>query len=215
MASPKDGQNSDEEDEEEIGDGDEFIDLVDALDGKGDADGDDSKNVLAQASETRSNDGGVSSEDVSESAEDGDDDEQIDFAPSDDEEAPEAIERLHDFVSNLEVATKKRKAANDDDEHSASNTTRKRRLLQEKTEAGDENEFRVQSRGILLPTITFLYLHTLRCKTYPRRSSGSTFWAFLGSSVSSEVHKSAGAVYFIKDESTVRPVTPKNTRASG
>lgn len=66
---------------------------------------------------------------------------------SDDEEMPDALDHLKEFVSNLDVTSTKRKATEDPSEVGAS-TARKRRL--ERTEAGAENEFRARSSGIFL-----------------------------------------------------------------
>lgn len=153
-------KENDEEEEEEIGDGGDFIDLVDALDGKGDTDAevDDTKKDPAQDTELHSEDDEMSSEGEFENIEDARDDGQMAFAPSDDEEVPEALAQLHNFVSNLELTVKKRKVADGGDTQDTNDRTRKRRLLQETTEAGDENEFRVQSIGILLLSIELLIL---------------------------------------------------------
>jgi len=77
--------------------------------------------------------------------------EEVGFAPSeDDEEAPFALDQLQTFVSNLDVTAKKRKGHDDSDGGAVEyreRRTRKRRLTQEKTEAGEENEFHVRSSG--------------------------------------------------------------------
>ncbi|KAF8814462.1 small-subunit processome [Phlegmacium glaucopus] len=76
-------------------------------------------------------------------------DEEID---SDDEEMPDALDRLDEFVSNLDVTSEKRKAAEEPSDVGASGDTRahKRRLVEESTEAGAENEFRARSSGLKL-----------------------------------------------------------------
>ena len=155
-----------EEDEEEEGD----IDLLDVLDGKGDVninsdepsshspkfedqvDRDEGKAEISDHSGSGSD---------SSVAEDG-----LDFDPSDDEEVPEALDQLNNFISTLDVTSKKRKAAEDPD--ATTNTrARKRRLAKEKTEAGLENEFRARSSGIfffftwsLLSTTFFIDFQT-------------------------------------------------------
>jgi len=155
----KGSQDNDEEDEEEIGDDDEFIDLVDALDGKGDTDAevDDTKKDPVQDTGLHDEDDEVSSEGEFENANDARDDEMA-LAPSDDEEVPEALAQLHNFVSNLEPTIKKRKVVDEGDPPDTNDRTRRRRLLQETTEAGDENEFRVQSIGTLPLSIVLLIL---------------------------------------------------------
>lgn len=85
-----------------------------------------------------------------------DDDEEVEsdaaFEESDessDEESDEegALEQLNDFVSNLDVTSRKRKVA-DNEVGASTDTPRKRRLVEERTEAGAENEFRARSSGI-------------------------------------------------------------------
>jgi len=76
--------------------------------------------------------------------------EKLDFDPSDDEEMPEALDVLDQFVSNLDVTSKKRKATEEPREAGAGPDIRahKRRLMKERTEAGAENEFRARSSGV-------------------------------------------------------------------
>jgi U3 small nucleolar RNA-associated protein 14 len=157
--SSKESRDNDEEEQEETGDGDEFIDLVDALDGKGDTDAevDDTKKDPTGDTGLHSEDDEMSSEGEFENTEDAGDDGTA-FAPSDDEEGPEAFAQLHNFVSNLELTVKKRKIVDEGDTQDTNDRTRKRRLLQETTEAGDENEFRVQSIGTLPLSILLLIL---------------------------------------------------------
>jgi U3 small nucleolar RNA-associated protein 14 len=156
---------SDEEsDEEEEGDDDEFINLLDVLDGKGDidmgSDNDTTPKKKAAVSHTDSAEqDGPELEQDEESGEDDSEvesdkglaaaeDEEMAFAPSEDDEAPEALDQLQQFVSGLDVISKKRKAPED---FSATLNTegreRKRRHMKERTEAGDENEFRAHSSG--------------------------------------------------------------------
>jgi U3 small nucleolar RNA-associated protein 14 len=77
--------------------------------------------------------------------------ENLDFDPSDDEEIPEALDILDNFVSNLDVTSRKRKATEDLKNGvgpNADTRARKRRSVMERTEAGAENEFRARSSGI-------------------------------------------------------------------
>ena len=153
---------SEEEEEEEGGD-DEFIDLLDVLDGKGDIDmGSDDENKQPGASTSKivesDEDEGMEEDENSEVEEDEERDndeeenEQMDIAPSDDEDTPGALDQLQDFVSGLDVSAKKRKAPEDETNETSNTeprTTRKRRLLtKEKTEAGEENEFRAHTSGM-------------------------------------------------------------------
>ena len=160
----RDGEEEEEEEEEEEAEGDdnEFVDLLDVLDGKGGIDmTSDSENPsnrrsaenpslkiddkdkedaeLSSHEDSNSNSGSASEEE----------EEKLDFDPSDDEEMPEALDQLNNFVSNLDVTSTKRKATEDPSEVGAARA-RKRRLVKERTEAGAENEFRAQSSGIFI-----------------------------------------------------------------
>lgn len=74
--------------------------------------------------------------------------EKMAFVPSEDDEAPEALDQLQQFVSGLDVTSKKRKAPEDSSAApNAEARARRRRLTKERTEAGDENEFRAHSSG--------------------------------------------------------------------
>lgn len=157
--------DSEEEDEEEVGDDDEFMNLVDVLDGKGEIDPGDNegKNIPTKTDKSYSNgmvrdnqesrseeDEGEEDEDEEVGSED-DEEESMAFAPSEDEEAPNALQQLQNFVSNLDSSAKKRKAPDGVDNKAEvernEGRTRKRRFLQEATEAGEENEFHVRSSG--------------------------------------------------------------------
>jgi len=152
-----------EEEEEEEGEDDEFIDLLDVLDGKGDIDmGSDDENKQPAASTSKivesDEDEGMEDENSEEEEDEERDDEeeeeneQMDIVPSDDEDTPGALDQLQDFVSGLDVSAKKRKAPEDGTNETSNTeprTTRKRRLLtKEKTEAGEENEFRAHTSGM-------------------------------------------------------------------
>ena len=89
------------------------------------------------------------SEEEEEEEEEGDENEMVnllDFDPSD-EEMPEALDHLNDFVSNLDVTSTKRKATEDPSEVGASKDIRARKRRLEMTEAGVENEFRTRFSG--------------------------------------------------------------------
>lgn len=148
--------DSDEEYEEMLQEaGDEVIDLVDVLDGKGgfnvdsDEEGEEQQEASTSAPKlpAREEESEAEDEEESEEEEDVSQEEQmdVDIAPSDDEEIPEALDQLQDFVSGLDVTAKKRKASDEDPTPEA--RTRKRRPIAEKTEAGEENEFRARSSG--------------------------------------------------------------------
>ena len=90
-----------------------------------------------------------SEEEEEEEEEEGDENEMVnllDFDPSD-EEMPEALDHLNDFVSNLDVTSTKRKARDDPSEVGASRDIRASKRRLEMTEAGVENEFRTRFSG--------------------------------------------------------------------
>ena len=154
---PNGGDDSDEEEEEE-GDDDEFIDLLDVLDGKGDIDmgSDDDKAAVTRADSAeeegselvQDEQSGEEDSEVESDEEAAAEDENMAFIPSEDDEAPEALDQLQQFVSGLDVTSKKRKAPEDSSVvPNAEARARRRRLTKERTEAGDENEFRAHSSG--------------------------------------------------------------------
>ncbi|KAF8633539.1 hypothetical protein AX15_001343 [Amanita polypyramis BW_CC] len=129
------GDQKDEEDEEEDeeieGDEDEFYNLLDVLDGKVKLDRSDEENGAPKPSSAKAGE-----------------EEKSDFAPSDDEAAPEALDELENFISTLETSDKKRKDHPDAEGSSSQGPQRKKRqTIKERTEAGAENEFRAQSSG--------------------------------------------------------------------
>jgi U3 small nucleolar RNA-associated protein 14 len=143
-------QGDDSEDEnlgsEGEGDDDEFIDILDILDGRGGPDN-ESDSGQQKPSQQPLEDSEKSDD------EDEDEDEDTDaieagsnlFVPSDDEEEiPDALNGLNDFISNLDTS-KKRKSP----EPAPDTRPRKRRAIAEQTEAGPENEFRVRPSGAL------------------------------------------------------------------
>lgn len=130
---PENEDDSEEdEDEEEEGNPDEFVDVLDILDGKAEAD-----NGSDDMDQTPGRHNSSGSEEESE-------DEQQPI-PSDDEENPEALDHLDAFISNLETAAKRK--APDEEESNAPVGVKKRKLLKERTEAGRENEFATGQRS--------------------------------------------------------------------
>ncbi|KAM6498890.1 Utp14 domain containing protein [Amanita muscaria] len=160
-------EDDNDEEDEEMGEGDqEFISLVDILDGKGEADTGDDENLASKPlsnakspvrdeedEDERMDDG--AEEEVEEEEEDGNEEEVSadeaeihDFAPSDEEEAPEALDDLENFITSLGTTDKKRKAQADSGTALSEGPKRKRRqIIQERTEAGAENEFRAIASG--------------------------------------------------------------------
>ena len=152
-----DDEEDDEEEEVVVEEGDEFVDLVDILDGK--VDDEDGGDAELSDQDSSSNSDSASEEE-----------EKLNFDPSDDEEMPEALDHLNEFVSNLDVTSTKRKATEDPSEVGASTDTRarKRRLaIKERTEAGAENEFRARSSGNFI-IINFVFILHLTYNTHFR-----------------------------------------------
>ncbi|KIP03917.1 hypothetical protein PHLGIDRAFT_25886 [Phlebiopsis gigantea 11061_1 CR5-6] len=165
-----DSEDDDSEEEEEEGDPDEFIDVLDILDGRGQPESeDDSAQVAREGSpegsrngsdEYGGNDLGEVDEEidaVGEGENDSDDEEEDDslshgehpykFAPDDEEDAdPSALDHLENFITSLDTGSK-RKASEDADaaESAADKRKRRRRILKEQTQAGVESEFAAQA----------------------------------------------------------------------
>ncbi|KAF8640434.1 hypothetical protein AX17_000099 [Amanita inopinata Kibby_2008] len=156
--------DEDEDEEMEQGGDDEFISLIDVLDGKGEVDlGDDGDAAPAPSSSKSEAPPAYLDQRESDISEDEDinrnedeeeesaSEDKLDFTPSDDEEAePEALQELQDFISSLDASDKKRKAPPDDatGTHVSDIPKRKKRqIIKERTEAGTENEFRARTPG--------------------------------------------------------------------
>lgn len=160
---------SEEEEEEEEGDSDEFIDVLDILDGRGEPDsggefgeveketaGGKAKDagVLRNAQSDEDEDDGMDQDDDesngSDEDEDEDEDEDVQAVESDEDVATvddSALQNLESFITGLDAGTK-RKAPDDSDAadaESAEPKKRKRRLLKEQTQVGAENEFATQT----------------------------------------------------------------------
>lgn len=157
---------SDEEEEEE-GDPDEFIDVLDVLDGRGEPEsGDDdrqgaddsSRGKTSSAKDSTSHaalsedeemqEPGSTEDDEDESGEDEEEEEeeeeesnqeQISASEDEDEGDVSALDNLEKFVTSLD-AGQKRKSPEPEAGETAPKA-KKRRLLSERTEAGEENEF--------------------------------------------------------------------------
>ncbi|KAI0094168.1 Utp14 protein-domain-containing protein [Irpex rosettiformis] len=159
LAGEDDG--SEEEEEEEEGDPDEFIDVLDMLDGRGEPQSeDDIKKVDKRGhhevrAQVDDEDESASSEEDDDEEEDDDADEPIepDYTPSDlEDEDPSALANLETFITNLD-AGRKRKAPEDEPfttQGQQDRATRKRRLLKEQTQVGVENEFAAQPGSMKL-----------------------------------------------------------------
>ncbi|KAL6304845.1 Utp14 protein-domain-containing protein [Sparassis latifolia] len=170
-----DGSVSEDGEEEEEGYPDEFIDVLDILDGRGEPEsGNNMGEKEKEGAESRKNkkpekpilnvqgvDEGNDDEDEEMDAGDGegesqfqaseeeDDDHRISASEGEDEDLS-ALQNLEDFVSSLDVG-QKRKAPDDAEgtEGRGDDTirARKKRILKERTEAGEENEFAAHLGG--------------------------------------------------------------------
>ncbi|KAJ3861098.1 Utp14-domain-containing protein [Lentinula novae-zelandiae] len=161
--SERDNGDTDNEDGEESGEDDEFINVLDILDGRGEPLNDeDNDTPLASFQENSvSAQGGDEEMEDSANEDDEEDDKELDDedeAEEDDrisislseaeDEADGALDDLQTFISSLDPTSsgsRKRKADGEEPEHS-----RKRRVIKERTEAGVESEFRTQSAGLSL-----------------------------------------------------------------
>ncbi|KII93102.1 hypothetical protein PLICRDRAFT_87528 [Plicaturopsis crispa FD-325 SS-3] len=145
-------EDGDSEEEEEEGDSDEFIDILDVLDGKGevdngsDAEADDRKKRPKSKAERMEvdEDEDEDEEDSEESSIDEDEDDDHLSASDADEVAPAALQELEAYISGLDPA-KKRKVEDTADD--AAPRKAKRRIIAERTEAGEETEFGAQTSG--------------------------------------------------------------------
>lgn len=160
-----DDDEEEEEEREEDGDSDEFIDVLDVLDGRGepdlleeegkgnarsDVDGmeremGDMKDDADEVENMDEDEGSEESEEVEED-EDLNEDKNMDLSPDEaDDDSPAALDSLGKFISSLDTGTK-RKA----EDGGLEAPRRKRRVVQERTEAGAENEFSAHVAGIYL-----------------------------------------------------------------
>jgi len=163
--SSRGGENessNEEEEEEEEGEDDEFFDLLDVLDGKGDIDmGSDeekgkkteekvkdkpapkvaAKTIGEEEGFAESDSGSESDVEDDESGDQEDEDDKDERMSVDEEADPAALDQLEAFVSGLD--TRKRKADNEEGEEK---TKKKKRVImaEEQTEVGAESEFRVR-----------------------------------------------------------------------
>lgn len=145
-----------DDDEEEEGDPDEFIDLLGVLDGKGEVDmGSDNEKPNLPSKHQGSEDEDKDEDEDAEGTEEESEEEEIGtFLPSGDDDVPEASEEFQNFISSLDPAAKKRKAEETTNEPAKDPRSRKRRHITERTEAGTENEFRAHSSGKPHPSAT-------------------------------------------------------------
>ncbi|KAG6856329.1 hypothetical protein H0H87_005530 [Tephrocybe sp. NHM501043] len=139
-----------EEEEEEEGDPDDFFDVLDILDGRGQLENDDTAPKPSGQTETASKPPGDIDEDEGEedgsTGSDSEIEESLDSASDLSGDEPEALDELQNFISTLDPSAKKRKAVDADGD--APTPRKQRRLgLKERTEAGAENEFRAQTTG--------------------------------------------------------------------
>jgi len=151
---------SEESEDEESGEDEEFIDVLDIMDGRANVEDTEagSENTCQKSTSQRRH----TPETDEDQADDQDDISEAvqphieDILPSDDEEtAPEALDELQNFISALDTTAPKKRKAPDPDaapSHRDSERSRKHRrvALREHTEVGPENEFHPSSSGIRL-----------------------------------------------------------------
>lgn len=175
-------EDDSEEEEEEEGDAEDFIDVLDMLDGRGPTEGDNEQEKTLDA-ETQPKAHSPDSTQSGEEEEDSDEDmhEEHD-EPSDDSDEDEpplpvndaisasededdigaSLQDLQSFITNLD-AGQKRKVPDDETSQVPDGEARrqKRRILKERTEAGEENEFAAHSGRFLFRSFTMADLFTL------------------------------------------------------
>ena len=163
----KEDEESDEEEQEEEGDPEEFIDILDMLDGRGGLSNEDhagkvgkeghsEPRIVEEGDEEGEEDEGEEDdeeeddeeedEEEEEEDDDDDDDELVEleraYSVSDDED-PNALANLETFITTLD-AGQKRKAPDGESTQGHDERARKKRLLKEQTQVGVENEFAAQ-----------------------------------------------------------------------
>ncbi|KAJ3882859.1 Utp14-domain-containing protein [Lentinula edodes] len=150
-------------DGEESGEDDEFINVLDILDGRGEPLNDEDNDAPPASFRGNLPSAQGGDEEMEDSADEADEEDEKevddqDEAEEDDrisislseaeDEADGALDDLQTFISSLNPTSsgsRKRKADGEEPEHS-----RKRRIIKERTEAGVESEFRTQSAGLSL-----------------------------------------------------------------
>ncbi|GJE97818.1 Utp14 domain-containing protein [Phanerochaete sordida] len=157
-ASEVNGEESEEEEEEE-GEPDEFIDVLDILDGRGEADiPDDIGQVEIEGKDGRIRGEDESDEEEGRGSEKEDEDEEDEdpsvavdpdefSADEDDEADPSALDHLGNFITSLDAGTKRKAPEEGDSAEAAADDKRKRRrrMLKEQTQTGLESEFAAQA----------------------------------------------------------------------
>lgn len=161
------GNSEETEEEEEEGDDDEFLDVLDVLDGRGEPDFGDDEGAKSRPhgnSDVESpkrdkkqglqEDSGEGSEEGSEEegSEEEENEEESNISGSEDDEADvSALDSLGTFVNSLEVGGK-RKAEDDEGQNEEPGelpvqVKKKKRILKDRTEGGAENEFGARISG--------------------------------------------------------------------
>lgn len=154
-----DAGDSDSEEEEEEGEPDEFIDVLDILDGRGEPESEDEPQKVSQQGSSREEgsdremfdegqENSSGDEDNEEEEEDNDVASVLALSVSDDEtEADDtALQTLESYITKLDSG-QKRKAPEDESparDHAHDDRSRKRRMLKEQTQVGIESEFAAQ-----------------------------------------------------------------------
>ena len=75
---------------------------------------------------------------------------------SDAEDAPGDSDNLETFITNLDPSAKRKSTSEPDHDAQSDSRPRKRRMVEERTEAGAENEFYAQLNGMLTSLADFV-----------------------------------------------------------
>lgn len=179
-----------ERDEEEEGDDDEFIDVLDVLDGRGIPKFDDEDDGNALGSDGKPEDsqrepkvldrrngslaedsdqGNVSNEDDEDSSGEGSGlDDYFSISGSDEEADPSALDALGNFLTGLETGTKRKLMQDDtkDEDELRAQAKKKMRPLKDRTEAGTEGEFGAKVASMSTQTFHLYYSadYALKCR---------------------------------------------------
>lgn len=160
-----DAENVDKDsDAEESGEDDEFINVLDILDGKGIPE-DDQEAVSPSSIPLRPSQDDDEEEDEEEGSDSDEDVSEPEDIDDDDEPSHEALDELNAFISKLDPTASKRKLPVEENVPDA--RPLKRRMLKERTEGGEENEFRARTSGNISETSSryILILSSARCQT--------------------------------------------------
>ncbi|KAI0347583.1 Utp14-domain-containing protein [Trametopsis cervina] len=187
MSAPESGKgDSGSDEDEEDGDPDEFIDVLDVLDGRGEAESEDGLRVPEPLHEVVPTGRGEPST-HEESDADGDEpnvtsDGESSLSGDEMEADPSALQHLEEFITTLDAGTKRKEPGDESSPqiHASDSRARKRRLLKEQTQSGVESEFaahpgttRLDLNDLLAPLSSSANLQSLQKSVKVLASSSS------------------------------------------